>query len=420
MTENRTDTVGSVFIARQPILTDGGDLYGYELLHREGHLNSAPVDVSDDRMSAESLVNAYLRIGIGRLTGNKRAFLNFGQQLLVDRMYLLVNKELSVIEVLERVDPTAEVVEACRDCVAQGYTLALDDFVHSRAHEPLLDIAHVVKVDVLGRTPAELEDVVTTLRRWNVRLLAERVETVEVRDTCRRLGFTLFQGYYFARPEVSRHRRMSESPVSIIRLLAMLRDETTTDARIEREFQGNVALTLKLLRAVNSASVGGRGITSIRHAVQILGHAELMRWLALMLVTSLGAKTGADSELISIVLRRARMCEMLSSLSGNRSLADASFIVGLFSLLDVVLKAPMEDLLSGLDLAPELTEALRRREGPMGRLLELVELFERGEWDGVIAEAATLHIPMEHVSEAYAEGMDWAATRLGAPDMAAT
>lgn len=408
----------SLFIARQPIFAANGQLYGYELLHRSGRTGGADLSLGDDELSSEVLVNAFLSIGIARLTGDTRAFVNFSDRLLLDGVHSVLHPSTTVIEVLERVRPSDEILAACQGIVEQGYTLALDDFVFSDDLEPLLHLAQVVKVDVMACTTEELERLADRLAPWPIALLAERVETSAMRDQCRALGYRYFQGYYFARPEVMEHRKLSPSSLAIMRLSAMLRDEDTSEVDIERAFQGNVALTVKLLRAVNSASLGGRGISSIRHAVKLLGHGELGRWLSLMLVTSTAPATGSDAELIFIALRRARMCEALALISGQAGRADAAFIAGMFSLLDVVLKAPMPELLAGLELSRELSVAIQRREGVLGRLLETVDLFEQGAWDGVMAEADALGITPSVLSDAYAGSTEWARQRLAAPDIA--
>lgn len=412
------DAPATLFIARQPIFTTNGQLHGYELLHRAGHVGGADLSRGDDELSSEVLVNAFLSIGIARLTGNTRAFVNFSDRLLLDGVHTVLHPSTTVIEVLERVRPSDEILAACQAIVEQGYTLALDDFVFSDDIEPLLHMAQVVKVDVMAYAPDDLERLAERLARWPLALLAERVETSAMRDQCRTLGFRYFQGYYFARPEVMEHRKLSPTPLAIMRLIAMLRDERTCEADIERAFQGNVALTVRLLRAVNSVAVGGRGISSIRHGVRMLGHGELGRWLSLMLVTSSAPATGADAELIFVALRRARMCEVLAAASGHAARADAAFIAGMFSLLDVVLKAPMPELMAGLELSRELSVAIQRREGVLGRLLETVDLFEQGAWDGVMAEADALGITPSVLSEAYAGSTDWARQRLAAPDIA--
>ncbi len=418
LAEAATDTSVQfdVLLARQPIFDGGGALHGYELLYRGG-LNPTSEGSGDDRMTSQVLVNAFLSIGIGRLTGGRRAYLNFTRQLLLDRVHSVLHPGTVVIEVLERVVPDDEVLAACRDIVDGGYLLALDDFEYSPAMDPLLDLAHVVKLDVLGKDEAELAHTLDRLRHFNVRFLAERVETPAMRDACHRLGFSYFQGYYFARPELVSQRALPASPATIMKLMAMVRDDRTTEADLERAIQGDLTLTAKLLRAVNTVSVGGRGISSIRHALRLLGRQELRRWLALMLVTSVGATTAAERELLDIAMRRARMCEEIARAAAGEREAEAAFIVGLFSLLDAVLRAPMRDLLDTLNLAPELRAAIEGRTGLAGHVLSVVELFEQGAWDEVMAEAGGLGVSPVSLRQAYTDALAWTADRLHGPDM---
>lgn len=413
-TTNANESPGTdLFLARQPIFDATGALHGYELLHRRDGTGGADVTVGDDQMSSEVIVNAFLSIGIGRIIGDSMAHVNFSRKLLVDGVHRMLSPEQVVIELLPHVEPDAEVVAACIELTQAGFTLVLDDFRYRPEMEPLLAIASIVKVDVLDRTAEEIASVVDPLRAWPVRLLAMRVETMAMRDTCRDLGFNLFQGYFFSRPELVAHRELADSPVMMMRLLAMLRDDNSSELAIEQAFRGNTALTVKLLRAVNSAAMGGRGIESIRQATRLLGRAELNRWLSLMLVTASQSKSAIDEELMHIVMRRARMCETVAIASGDRR-ADSHFIVGLFSMLDAVLKAPMADLLRQVDLSREVNEALLERTGPYAPVLTLVESFERGDWESVRSLSASLGIESSAVTESYADAIGWATARLKA------
>lgn len=403
-----------IFLARQPIFEAGGRLHGYELLHRRGHDGGADVDAGNDRMSSEVIVNAFLSIGIAKLIGDAVAHVNFSRQLLLDGVYRMLSPEQVVIELLRGTTPDAEVLDACSALVQAGFTLVLEDYEVRPELEPLLALAGIVKVDVLGKSPDELRAIVEALRPFPARLLAARVETQDVRERCQSLGFSLFQGYFFSRPQVVAHRELATAPLTIMRLLALLRDENSPESQIEQAFRSNMALTVRLLRAVNSAAVGGRGIESIKQAVRLLGRSELNRWLSLLLVTSRGGKTAADDEVMHIVMRRARMCETIAIAAGDRRASDGYFIVGLFSMLDAVLGAPMHDLLREVDLSREVNQALLERTGPYGPTLTLVEAFERGDWDAVRDASQSMGVDAAVVTEAYADALGWATARLKA------
>lgn len=404
--------VVDIFVARQPIFDAKGGVRGYELLYRRnGVVTHADGDTAE-AMAAEVLVHSFLNIGLDKMTGGARAWLNFTREMLLRGVYQLFPPRAVVIELLESVEPDDEVVAACDAMVAAGYQLALDDFVYAPAFEPLLAMATTVKLDVLGKRPEDLISVAATLQRPHLQLLAERVETEETRTLCQSLGFTLFQGYYFSRPEVLTKRDLSSAQVAILRLMNQLRDAGAPDTALEDSFRTDVSLTYKLLRAVNSAAAGGRGIESIRHAVRLVGRDELHKWLALLLVTSVANGSGTSEELVHTAIRRARMCELIAMDRGDRRGSEALFMVGLFSLLDAMLKMPMAELLEQIDLAPEVRRALLIRSGPFAPTLALVEAYERGAWDTATGEADLLDLPAQKVGELYLDALVWARDQL--------
>jgi len=362
-----------IALARQPIFDGRDQLVGYELLYRkDASINRAipPVGGSAHQMSSDTIAGTFLGFGVDRVTGGKRAFVNVDRAMLLDGSVSVLNPHDVVVEVLESVRCDDECVDACAALVEQGYILALDDFVYHPTYERLLRLAKVVKVDVLGQSPAELRRTVAALEPFGVTCLAERVETVAVRDQCAALGFELFQGYFFARPEMLSGKEISVEHASLFRLLNLLRNPAESDRTLEDVFRADLSLTYKLLRIVNTAGSGHSGVTSIGHAIRLLGRAALHRWMALLLVSSLSRTTGTRSELVIMAMVRARFCELLMESTGRRTDGGASFVAGLFSLLDALMRVSMQDLVTRLHLTPELELVLLRREGPYGPILQ--------------------------------------------------
>ncbi|MBV6521268.1 MAG: Cyclic di-GMP phosphodiesterase CdgJ [Gemmatimonadaceae bacterium] len=412
-TETTSPALVDVFVARQPIFDIGGKVVAYELLYRRnGAIAFADGDAAGV-MASEVLVHTFLNIGIDRVTAGVPAFLNFTREMLLHGVYQLFNPKEVVIELLESVQPDAEVVAACTAMTRAGYTLALDDFVFDPGYEALLPLARIVKLDVLDRDPADLAALIERLAPWKVQLLAERVETADVRDACQSLGCTLFQGYFFSRPQLLANRDLSASQLTILRLMNLLRDVDSSDVKIEEAFRTDISLTYKLLRAVNSAAIGGRGIESILHAVRLVGRAEMHKWLALLLVTSVAGKGGLTEEAVHTAIRRARMCELVAIDRGDKRGAEALFMVGLFSMLDAILGAPLAELLDRIDLATEVRRALLVRSGPFAPTLGLIEAYERGAWDVVNGEADLLGIPAQSVADLYLSALHWARDQVG-------
>jgi EAL and modified HD-GYP domain-containing signal transduction protein len=403
--------IHDVFVARQPIFDERDRLYAYELLYRSGAQHNFASGVSADQMCTDTVIHALLSIGMAPLTGGTLAFVNMTRDFLLSGQYQLFEPRTVVIELLETVEPTDDVVAACTELRRRGYTLALDDFVNGPGYEPLLRLAHIVKLDVLNKSEGEVRRAAEEIRRHGVRLLAERVETAEVRDMCRRHGYTLFQGYYYSRPQIVSHRELSVEHSTMVRLLNLLEDQKAGDQEIENAFKSDPSLSYKLLRIANSAAFGGRDVTSIGFALRMVGRAVLHRWLTVLLVSSVASNSGIGHELVLAALVRARLAELVAERTGRRAQTGPLFLVGLFSLLDALLRMPMEGILSRMAIAQDVKDALLTRSGPYASTLALVEAQERGDWVAVADASGALALSPSQVSGLYTEALTWAGER---------
>lgn len=401
-----------IFLARQPIFDLHNQLFGYELLYRASSAVNAAEGATRDQMSSTVIARSIIDIGLERITGGRIGFLNFSRETLLEGFAELLSAGSLVIELLETIEPEPAVVEACQRLRRLGYTLALDDFEYHPRYDALIRQVQIVKLDVLNRSGEEIERLVAPLRPYGVRLLAERVEDREVYETCRALGCELFQGYHFSRPEILSKRDFAALPASILNLMNLLRDDTASEVRIEEAFRGDLALTYKLLRIVNSAAVGGRSVESILHAIQLIGRAALGRWLGLLLVGTLGSGSGPNRELALAAMARGRFCEVYAQEAGRRAQVGPMFMVGLFSLLDALMGMPLDEILESLDLSRDAHDALLRRRGPLAPPLELIEAYERGEWERVATLATNLEISPHQLSTRYLDSLSWAQERM--------
>ncbi|MDF1503746.1 EAL domain-containing protein [Roseisolibacter sp. H3M3-2] len=403
--------IHDVFVARQPIFDERDRLFAYELLYRSGTTQNFANGVSADQMCTDTVIHALLSIGLSPLTGGTLAFVNMTRDFLLSGQYQLFEPKSVVIELLESVEPEPEVIAACTELRRRGYTLALDDFVNAPGYEPLIRLAQIIKLDVLNKSEAEVKRAADDLRKYGVRLLAERVETAEVRDMCRRHGYTLFQGYYYSRPQIVSHRELSVEHSTMVRLLNLLEDQKAGDAEIENAFKGDPSLSYKLLRIANSAAFGGRDVTSIGFALRMVGRAVLHRWLTVLLVSSVASNSGIGHELVLAALVRARLAELVGERTGRRSQMGPLFLVGLFSLLDALLRMPMQGILERMAIAQDVKDALLTRSGPYAGTLALVEAQERGDWSAVVDAAESVALTPAQVSGLYTEALAWAGER---------
>jgi EAL and modified HD-GYP domain-containing signal transduction protein len=400
-----------IALARQPIFDRTDHVIGYELLYRRTARDTAalpPDDPGASQMTTDTIAGTFLGMGLERVTGGKRAFVNVDRWMLLDGSVRVLEPDQVVLEILESVACDPETLAACAALVGEGYVIALDDFEYSESYEPLLRLARIVKLDVLGKSEAALANVLERLRPFGVRCLAERVESSTTRMMCVRLGFDLFQGYYFAHPETLSGREIPVEQAHIIRLLNLLRDPTQSDVVLEDIFRRDLSLTYKLLRIVNSASTGHVGVTSIGHGLRLLGRGSLHRWMALLLVSSMATRSPVHDELVEMAMIRARFCELITETFGQRRDGGASFVAGLFSLLDALMEVSMSDLVAKLDLTPELKQVLVEREGPFAPALRVVEAYESARWTEVFSTIALGDRVIETLPELYLRAVEWA------------
>lgn len=396
------------FVARQPIFDRESRLVGYELLYRAtAHANDSSSGGDSLRMTGATLVNSVLGIGLDQLTGATPAWVNFPRELLLSHGFEVLDPKRCIIELLETVPCDEESLAACAVMRQRGFTIALDDFTGGKEYEPIIKLAQIVKLSVEGMTDDELRVVVARLKPYRVKLLAEKVEKKERYLLCRQLGFTYFQGYYFSRPEILKRRELPVEMLGVSNLMKVVADPSAPDRDIESAIRGDPGLSFKLLRIVNSAATGCRGIESILHAVQLVGRESLHRWLALLFVSATPRASDIDKELVLTSLERGRLCEIIAERTGHGSVAASFFLVGLLSTFDNVLGVTMEELLRQVCVSPEVARALLREPGPYTECLNLVEAYVGGDWARVVQSGRPMGV-LQTLPEWYSESSRWA------------
>jgi EAL and modified HD-GYP domain-containing signal transduction protein len=382
--------VPQVLIARQPIFDLGLDVVGYELLFRGANQNVAVISDHDEATSTV-VINAFTEFGLDTIVGDRRAWINVSRDFLLQGFAKALPRGRVVLELLEDQLIDNVLIEALEDHRVRGYQIALDDYVGSDALAPALEHVDIVKVDILGRDRAAVEDDLARLAPHDLRIVAEKVETREDHEYCLELGIGLFQGYFFCKPERMEARSVAPNRLSILQLVAALQDPKIEIAQLEALVSRDIALSYRLLRYINSAFFGlRREVDSIGRALMLLGIDNVKRWATLSIFAGVDEK---PRELIETALVRARFCELAGE--GNR---DQLFTLGLFSVVDALMDAPMEDVLGSMPFPEEMRAALISREGPKGELLAAAVSLERGEF-----------VPaLDEFGSAYVEAIAWA------------
>lgn len=406
-----------MLLGRQPIIDRRGQLYAYELLFRDSSRNAATVP---DAVLATSQVlhHVFAEIGVERALGRYRGFLNCDERMLMMPGVLdVLPTRHVVLEVLETVEPTPEIITRCRELKAAGFMLALDDYTgESARYADLLPLVDIVKIDLGGIPPEKLAGVVAEAKRLQAQLLAEKVETREQAEACERMGFDLFQGYYFARPVILSGKKLGLPQMALMRILTLLMQDADAPL-IEEAFKQQPGLSVNLLKLANSAALSmAERVESLAQAIVVLGRRPLQRWVQLLLYTEPGHDNIANP-LLQLAATRGRLMESMAGRlwSNQRDRSDHAFMVGILSLMPALFSTPLSEILGQLSLPPQVCNALLERAGPLGDLLKRVEALEADPLDEALLPPG---IDAEAFNTSLTEAMAWA-NRIGQPGEAA-
>lgn len=395
----------NAYLARQPIVDAQHQLVAYELLFRDtAHATSARI-ADAQAAGIDVISNTLCNMGTDWLLKGKLAFINMDSSMLMGDFSALLPPNKVVLEVLETVEASAEILDRLRSLKRAGFRIALDDYVHTPGRAELLPLADYVKLDVLAHSPDSIIATVEAARQHGAKLLAEKVERREQFEQYKKLGFQYFQGYYFARPEILTTKVVNPSQAAVLQLMDKVRQEADVK-HIEEGFKRDVALTFKLLRYINSAAFGLTcEIQSIRHAVSILGYRPLYKWLTLLLATA--SPSPMAPVLTRTAVTRGRLCELLGAYHLPKTEQDNLFITGVFSLLDALLETPMAQIMERLTLPDSVADALLHRSGIYGPILELAEACESADPSRIDPLAEALFLSPEQVNAAHLQALAW-------------
>lgn len=397
-----SDQSSQLLLARQPIFDRNTKVVAYELLFRA--VNPERADVVDgDFATSAVLENAFMNLSIDDVIGDHKAFINFTPRLL--EMEIPIEPSRCVIEVLEDVEVTDALLESLKRAKQKGHLVALDDFEYNETLQPLVELADIIKLDVLALNDSELVDAVGRLSAYGVTLLAEKIETNEMLRHCLDLGFEMFQGNFLSKPEPITGRKLAANKIVVLELLTKLQEPSSNFKDLELLISQDPALGLKTLRLVNSAYYGPRHqIESLSHAIAYLGMDALRSLASLLVVSGLSDKPDA---LRDFALERAKFCELLGR-KVKEAEASVFYSVGLLSTMDAYFDQPLEEILGNMSLRPDVKAALLDREGELGAVLALVERVQRGELEAIAWDRlADFDLSPQAVNELYMEVIQW-------------
>jgi EAL and modified HD-GYP domain-containing signal transduction protein len=395
------------YAARQPILDIDKNLFAYELLFRDSIINVFP-DIDGDEATTKIIEATNFNLGISEFTGNKPAFINFTLETLIKGYPETLTPEEVVVEILETIKPGKKLLSICKDLHEKGYTIALDDYIHQAVWQHFYPFIHIIKIDWQITTLDTIKIVKAAIKDFpHIKLLAEKVETYEEYNQALALDFELFQGFFFAKPEMIKTKSLSPSQIAMAELLYETSKKELDLVSITSVFERDVTLSYKLLRYANSAIFKRRiDISTIKQALVVLGSAELIRFLGLMFAANINPDK--PSELINAAMIRAKFCDLMASEIKSPLDSSIAFLTGLLSLIDAIVDEDLANILTKLPLAQQIKDTLLTRKGDMADLIILLEFIERAEWSKTNVVMTKLGLKKTNVLKSYNQAIAWA------------
>lgn len=405
-------SVESVYVARQPIFTPGQAVWGYELLFR-GSGESQAANVNDDQLATSQVIADGVTLALPGIEKGKRALINFPEGLLLSGAAFALPADVCVVEILETVRPSKLVFDALDKLREAGFTLAMDDYAGEEELKPFLKHVDILKMDILAmeNDPERIRAATSEVKGLPLTLLAEKVENKEIFDLCVELGFHLFQGFFFSRPEIIPGKKVSANEAAKLQILKQLSQPDFQLQELADTINTDPSLSYRLFRYINSAGMGlTKKVESVRHATALLGQQKISQWLRAVILSDLNPSPRAQ-EVSFLSLHRAKFMEIVSDATGfGGRTPDTFFTLGLFSMLDTLMGMGMEDILTEVPLEQDVADSLLGKspeDSPLRQMLLLADACARGELEAVAAFAGTHDLSAPAIAQIYGEGLQW-------------
>ncbi|WOV88344.1 HDOD domain-containing protein [Sporosarcina oncorhynchi] len=402
----------NVFVGRQPILDREGAIFGYELLYRNSEINRFP-NVDAETATLQVIFNSFLSIGIETVAGRAMSFINFSGELLSKDIFSRLRASRVIVEILEDVEITPILISRLREIKEEGFQLALDDFIlqeQYKIHHELFELIDYVKVDYLQADEMERRRIEKFIHTYpHIRMVAEKIETEAQYEEARDMGYDLFQGYFFAKPEIITGTELPPDLHQHMLIINRLNDVNANVDEIANLILHDISLTYKLLRVINTMNFEiPKRVTSVKHAVVLIGMDELKKWLRILMLHTIGeqSNSGRVQALVSFSLTRARLCELVAKRTGKVN-SDEYFFVGMFSLLDAIMKKEWDDILPLIPFTDEVSDTLKGIRTEMTPYLELAIAVERFDWQHIRKIGKRLGVSEAELSAYSYEAIKW-------------
>ncbi|HLD23034.1 MAG TPA: EAL domain-containing protein [Sulfuricurvum sp.] len=400
----------NIFIGRQPIIDQYGNLHGYELLFRQSFDNYAAPISCNTQATCRVLVNSLNNFGSRKLLGKHYGFINIDHTFFNTPLFNAIPADKFVLEILENTLVDDTFIANVKNLKEQGYTFALDDMDLSEEmivrFEPVFEYLSYIKIDLFSASREKIHEKINVFEAYKgIKLLAEKVETIEDYEYYKKLGFAYFQGYFYEKPTVFTQKRFDPSHRVLLEVIALI-DANADIKELEAKLLSCPHLIMNLLKYINSVEIGVKEpISSLRHAMALLGRQSLKQWILLFLYADATGSMFSEPILLSALFRAKMMsCLVTCTLS---SMQEEAFLTGLLSLFDVMFGLPMKEVLSGVNLNDLILSALIDKEGTLGEMLDLVISIEEENFSNIQETMTKLDIDEDKLNAMATESYNW-------------
>lgn len=406
-TAKNSEVCECFYVARQPIFDNQNNTYGYELLFRSGADKNVAEIIDEDSATLCVATCGFIK-SQESLDQTKKIFINFTGNLILDQTPRGLPPRATVIELLETIVPTPELIQEIVALKQDGYVIAVDDYEGGDLQEALLDLADIIKVDIFNKSFEQIEEIYSKIKDKKALKLAEKVDSREILAFVKELGFDLYQGFYFSKPENLTGKKLRSSQISKLRILEVINDPDLTPERLIEIIAVDPSITYQLLRFINSAAFGlSTKIDSVSHAVTLLGIKRLKYWIRMAVMSDLMGNEHTP-ELYLMALNRGKLLEEMTTRGViSATSPETMFLFGLLSLIDTMLGVPLDEVLQALPLSEEIVSGYKDEGSPFNKFLQIVRAIENTDMEQLGALCADLDIEEKMVAEASITSTAW-------------
>ena len=390
-----------IFVGLQPIYNRNLGVYAYELLFRDGGINNAGKNFNEDAATAQVICNTFLDIGLDKLVGSSMACINTTEHLILNDEALSLHADRIILDIQPTININEDTLAALERLRKEGFTLALEGYLDTPKFDELLDHIDIFNLDIHQYSKEENLAWLRKLKKRNIKVLAEKVETLDEYEEYLELGFDYFQGYFLSHPRILKGKTLETNKIAIMQLLSTLHNNDSDISIIEEALSADLTLSYKLLKLMNSAFFNlPSNVESIKRAIVLIGRKKITSWASMLALSSLNDQPGA---LINIAMVRAKTCELIANKLGLKN-EDQFFTTGMFSALDILMQRPLDSLITPLPLTNEVKQAILHNEGRLGIALKCSQLLETS----AAARLNVKGITKAELSALYLEANAWA------------